>query len=130
MSTWGPTILHVASLVRIQPSAYHKHSPFQFVFGQPPNFTYLRVSDYVVYVPITPHQRTKMSHQQRLQICIAFDSPSIISYLELLASDIFKVRFVNCHFDETTFLPLGIEKLKPEEWHKIYFDIEHLGLSK
>ena len=30
----GHTILHVASLIHIRPTAYHKHSPMQFVCGQ------------------------------------------------------------------------------------------------
>ena len=30
---WGHTILHVASLIRIRPSAYHKYSPLQLAFG-------------------------------------------------------------------------------------------------
>ena len=40
---------------------------------------------------------------------------SMIRYLELLTGDIFKARFVDCHFDETTFPSLGREKLKTEE---------------
>ena len=35
--SWGHAILHVASLVRIRPTAYHKYSPFQLVLGQQPN---------------------------------------------------------------------------------------------
>jgi hypothetical protein len=38
---WGHVILHVASLVRIRLSAYHKYSPLQLVFGIPPNIFHL-----------------------------------------------------------------------------------------
>jgi hypothetical protein len=41
-----------------------------------------------------------MGPQCRLGIYIGFDSPSIIRYLEPLASDIFKAHFEDCHFDE------------------------------
>ena len=63
ISVWGHTILHAASLIRIRPSAYHKYSPLQLVFGQEPNISHLRIFVCVVYVPIAPLQRTKMGPQ-------------------------------------------------------------------
>jgi len=36
-----------------------------------------------------------------------------------MTSDIFPERFVDYHFDETTFPPLGGEKSKIEERHEI-----------
>jgi hypothetical protein len=55
-----------------------------------------------------------MGPQRRLEIYIGFDSPSIIRYLEPLASDIFNTRFEYCHFDENIFPSLGKEKSLPE----------------
>lgn len=63
-----------------------------------------------MYIPIVPPQRSKMGPQRRLRIYIDFDSPSIIRYLEPLTGYIFKVRFENCHFDESIFPSLGKEK--------------------
>ena len=55
---WGHIILRVASLVKIIPSAYHKYSHLQLVFGIPPNIFYLWTFGYAVYMPITaPHKR-------------------------------------------------------------------------
>ena len=60
VSTWGHAILHVASLVRIRPIAYHKLSPLQLVLGQQPNIFHLHTFGCAVYVPIAPPQRIKM----------------------------------------------------------------------
>ena len=49
-------ILHVASLVHIRPTVYHKFSPLQLVLGQQSNIFYLCTFIYVVYVPIAPPQ--------------------------------------------------------------------------
>ena len=51
-----------------------------------------------------------MGPQHRLGICVGFDSPSIIRYLEPSTSDVFKARFDDCHFDEIVFSKLGREK--------------------
>jgi transposase InsO family protein len=53
ISAWGHAILHAASLVRIRPTAYHKHSPLQLVFGQQPNIFHFRIHGCAVYVPIS-----------------------------------------------------------------------------
>ena len=34
MATWGYAILHVALLICIKPTSYHKYSIMQLVFGQ------------------------------------------------------------------------------------------------
>ena len=39
--TWDHTILHAAALVCIRPSAYHKPSPLQLAFSQPPSISHL-----------------------------------------------------------------------------------------
>lgn len=56
MSIWGHAILHVASLIRVRPSANHTYSPLQLAFGQEPNRSHLRMFSYAVYVPIAPQQ--------------------------------------------------------------------------
>ena len=61
-----------------------------------------------------PPQRTKMGPQRRLGIYVGFDLLSIIRYLEPLTGDVFKARFVDCHFNETVFPPLGGEKSIPK----------------
>src|SRR4051812_9456785 len=114
VSAWGHAVLHAASLIRLRPSAYHQYSPVQLVCGHQPDISHLRTFGCAVQVPIAPPQRTKMGPQRRLGIYVGFDSPSIIRYLEPLTGDLFTARFADCHFDETTFPPLG-EKNKPPE---------------
>ena len=114
ISAWGHVTLHVASLVRIRPTAYHKYSPLQLVFGQQPNIFHFCIFGCVVYVHISRPQRTKMGPQRRLGIYVGFDSPSIIRYLEPLTGDIFKACFDDCYFNETIFSPLGGEKSLPK----------------
>ena len=111
-TAWGHAILHVASLVRLRPTAYHKYSPLQLVNGQEPNISHLRVFGCAVYVPISPPQQTKMGPQRRLGVYVGFESPSIIKYLEPMTGDLFKARFSDCQFDETIFPALGGDKSK------------------
>ena len=111
-TAWGHAILHVASLVRLRPTAYHKYSPLQLVNGQEPNISHLRVFGCAVYVPISPPQQTKMGPQRRLGVYVGFESPSIIKYLEPMTGDLFKARFADCQFDETVFPALGGDKSK------------------
>jgi hypothetical protein len=111
-SAWGHTILHVVALIRLKPTASHKFSSLQSVSGREPNLSHLKKFCCVVYVPISPPQRTKMGPQRRLGIYIGFHSPSIIKYLEPLTGDVFTARFANCQFDETIFPILGGEKEK------------------
>ena len=54
ISVWGHVILHAASLVHIKPTAYHKYSTLQLVFGQQPNIFYFHILGCTVYVPISP----------------------------------------------------------------------------
>ena len=108
---WGHAILHATALVHIRLAANHQQSPFQLILGQIPNLSHLRVFGCTVQVPITPPQLTKMGPQRRSGIYIGFDSLSIIKYLEHLKRDIFRARFVDCHFDEVNFPSLGGDKL-------------------
>ena len=127
ISSWRHAILHATSLVRIRPTAYHKYSPLQLVFGQQPNIIHLRIFGCVVYVPIAPSQRTKIGPQRRLGIYVGFDSPSIIRYLEPLTDDLFKARFEDCHYNETVFPPLGGEKSLPEARREINWNVSTLS---
>jgi transposase InsO family protein len=108
-TAWGHAILHAVALIRIRPTSYHQHSPMQLVNGQEPNIYHLRTFGCVVYVPISPPQRTKMGPQRRLGIYVGYESPSIIKYLEPLTGDQFTARFADCHFDESDFPILGGE---------------------
>ena len=56
-----------------------------------------------------------MGPQRKLGIYVSFDSLSIIRYLEPMTGDIFKARFADCNFDETTFSLLGGEKSETKE---------------
>jgi hypothetical protein len=95
-STWGHTILHAAALIRLRPTASHKLFSLQLVSGREPNLSHLKKIYYVVYVLISPPQRTKMGPQRRLGIYIGFHSPSTIKYLEPLTGDIFTAHFADC----------------------------------
>jgi hypothetical protein len=111
-SALGHTILHVAALIKLRPTAFHKFSPLQLVSGREPNLSHLKIFGCAVYVPISPPQRTKMRPQRRYEIYIGFHSPSIIKYLEPLTGDVFTAHFADCQFDETIFPILGEEKEK------------------
>ena len=76
-------------------------------FGQEPNISHLRIFGCAIYVPIAPHQCTKMGPQRRLRIYVGFETPSIIRYLEPLTGDVFTARFADCQFNEVVFLTLG-----------------------
>ena len=110
--------MHAASLVRIRPIAYHGYSHSQLVLGKQPKISHLRIFGCAAYIPIAP-THTKMGPQRRLVIYVGFDYPSIIRYLEPLTGDVFTARFLDCHFNESIFPPLGGEKLVPEEQQEI-----------
>ena len=40
-------------------------------------------------------------------IYVGYDAPTIIRYLEPMTGELFTARFADCHFDETSFPPLG-----------------------
>ncbi|KAM1628851.1 hypothetical protein ACFX2K_017216 [Malus domestica] len=107
---WGHAILHAAKLVHLRPVATQPFSALQLVTGCELDISHLRVFGCTVYVPISPPLRTKMGSQRRMGIYVGYDSPSIIRYLEPLIDDLFTARFVDCHFYETVFPPLGGDK--------------------
>ena len=115
LSTRGYAIIHAGNLIRLHPTTNQDLSPLQLVLGYEPNISYLCVFGCAVYVPLTPTHRTKLGPQRRLGIYVGFQSSSIIYYIEPLTSEVFTARFVDCHFNEDVFPPLGGEKPIPEE---------------
>ena len=59
-----------------------------------------------------------MAPQRRFGIYIGYSSLSIIRFLEPLTSDLFTVRFANCHFDNANFSSLGTPKASKEDKQK------------
>ena len=112
-SAWGHAIIHAANLIHLHPTANQDLSPLQLVLGYQPNISHLRVFGCAVYVPFTPTHRTKLGPQCRLGIYVGFQSSSIINYIEPLTGEVFTTRFVDCHFNEDVFPPLGGEKPIP-----------------
>ena len=108
----GHAVLHAAALIRLRPTASLLQSPLQMVLGYEPDISHLRTFGCAVQVPIAPLKRTKMGPQCRLGIYVGFNLPSIIRFLEPTTSDLFTVRFADCHFNETMFHRLGHLKLK------------------
>jgi len=59
---------------------------------------------------------------KKVGIYIGYASLSIIKYLEPITRDLFTARFVDCHFDESTYATLGGEnkQLKKEiDWNTL-----------
>ena len=56
-----------------------------------------------------------MGPQHCLGIYVSFQSSSIINYLEPLIGEVFTAHFLDCHFDENVFPPLGGGNPIPEE---------------
>ena len=106
LSAWGHTIIHVANLIFLCPTANHNLSPLQLAKGYHLNISHLRVFGSVVYVSIAPTHRPKLGPQRRLGIYVGFQSASIINYIEPLMGEVFTARFADCHFDETFFLAI------------------------
>jgi hypothetical protein len=79
------------------------------VRGNPPSISHLRKFGCVVYIPISPPQRTPMGPQRKLGIYMGFKSRSIIKYIESMTGDLFTARFTDSIFDEDHFPALGGE---------------------
>ena len=119
LSARGHALLHAGNLIRLRPIGDHDFSPLQIVSGSQPNISHLRVFGCAVYVPIPPNQHSKMGPQRRLGIYVGFRSTLIIQYLEPLTGNLFTARFVDCHFDESVFPPLGGDKPIYNIWREI-----------
>jgi hypothetical protein len=106
-SCWGHAVLHAADLIQIRPTAYNTVSPLQLVRVNQPSISHMRKFGCVVYIPISPPQRTSMGPHRKLGIYVGYESPSIIKYLEPLTGDLFTARYADCIFDEDNFPALG-----------------------
>ena len=53
-SVWGHAILHVAILIRLTPTIYHKVCPLKLVMDKEPNISHLRIFECVVQVLVAP----------------------------------------------------------------------------
>ena len=125
LSTWGYTIIHVAHLIRLRLTANHDLSQLQLAKGYQPNISHLQIFGCDVYVPIALTHRSKLGPQRRLGIYVSFQS--IINYIEPLTGEVFIARFVDCHFDENIFPPLGGDKPIPEELREITWNESSLS---
>jgi hypothetical protein len=96
-------VLHTAALIQYRPCAIHH----QLARGQQTLISHLREFGCVVYMPISPPQRTSMGPYRKLGIYVGYDSLSIIKYLEPTTGDLFKARYADCIFDEDHFPALG-----------------------
>ena len=113
-SCWGHAVLHAADLIQLRPTAYHETFPLQLVRGNPSNISHLGKFGCVVYVPVSPPQRTSMGPHRKLGIYVGYSSPSIIQYLEPLTGDLFPARFADYIFNEDHFPALGGELYQKE----------------
>lgn len=69
--------------------------------------SHLKIFGCAVHILVAPPQRTKMGPQRRMGIYVGYESPTIIKYLEPTTGDVFKAKYADCHFDESTYPPLG-----------------------
>ena len=116
LSALGHAFIHAANLIRLRHATNHDLSQLQLAKGYQHNISHLQIFGCTVYVPIAPTDRPKLGPQRRLGIYVGFQSASIINYIEPLTGEVFTARFVDCHFDENLFSPLGGYKPIPEEW--------------
>jgi len=91
-SCWGHAVLRAAALIQYRPSAYHSTSPLELVREQQPKISHLRKFGCIVYVPISPDQRTVMGPHRKMGIYVGYESPSIIKYLKPKTGDLFTAR--------------------------------------
>jgi hypothetical protein len=109
-SRWGHTILHVAALIPYRPFAFNATSPHTLALGTTSNISHLRTFGYQVLVPIMGPKQSKHGPRRRKGIYVGFDSNSIIRYLEPTTADVYKARFIDCHFYEDVFSTLDTGK--------------------
>lgn len=108
-------------------SYFQLYSTLQLVLNYQSDLSHLRIFGFVVYVPISLTQRTKIWFQCCLEIYLGFDSHSIIRCLELLSGNSFKDRFTDWHFDETFFPSLEENKPQNEKQYEITWNISKLS---
>ena len=124
---WGHAIIHATNLISLRSTTNHDLSPLLLAKGYQPNISHFRVFGCAVYVPISPTHRPKLGPQRRLGIYVDFQSASIINYIEPLTGKVFTARFVDCHFDENLFLPLGGDRTIQKEWREITWNESSLS---
>lgn len=101
---WQHAVNHAAYL-----SGFWSHSalkymtPNELATGFMPDVSHLRQFGCTVYTPITPKPRSLTGPHRQLGIYIGCIGPSIILWLHPYTGSVFKARFVDCIFDETTF---------------------------
>jgi hypothetical protein len=108
-SAWGPAVLHANELLQYRPAAKMVESPHQLLNGEKPSVKHLRIFGCGVYTPIPNPKRSKLGIQQSLGIYVGYESPSIVKYLEPSTGKMFRARFLDCVFDETSFPKVGKE---------------------
>ena len=110
LTAWGHAILHAADLIRYRPSAGNKLSPHQLATGNAPDIKHLRKFGCSVEVPLDPTKRKKIGPQRKQGIYVGNVGNSLIKYLEPKTGDLFRARFLDCHFDEHNFPSMEIEQ--------------------
>ena len=103
---WGHAVLHVASLLKLRSTLLNTQTPHELLSGRPPDISHLRVSGCQIWIPLHDPHRHKIGAHRQQGVYVGFDSPSIIGYLDLTTSNLYKARFANCCFIETKFPPL------------------------
>ena len=64
---WGEAALTVVYTInRIPSPTTHNKSPFELLYGQPPDYSSLRVFGFACFVSLPPHERTKLQPRTRL----------------------------------------------------------------
>jgi len=112
MTCWGHAVLHAAALLNMRPTNNRDHSSIQLLTGVTPNASHLRIFGCAVFVPLPPTAVVKVGALRAPNIYVGFDSNSIIRYLDAKTGMLFKARFRDCVFDETTFPGLAGEDTK------------------
>ena len=120
-------VLHVATLLRFQPTLLNDHSPFELTSGQVPNVAHLRTFGCRIWVPVAePHRKTIGRHRHE-GIYVGFDLPSIIRYVIPSVGTLQRPRFQNCKFEENHFPSIETRKPSPslEFWAPETFILNH-----
>jgi len=128
-SCWGHALLHAADLIQMRPTAYRATSPLQLVHGNIPNISHLLKFGCAVYVSISPPKRTTMGPHRKLGIHVAYQSLSIIKYLEPLTGDVFTARYADSIFNEDHFLALGGGIKNHKQCQEIDWDAKDISYS-
>lgn len=127
LTAWGHAVMHAADLIRYRPSAGNKMSPHQLATGNAPDIKHLRKFGCSVEVPLDPTKRKKFGPQRKQGIYVGNVGNSLIKYIEPKTGDLFRARFLDCHFDEQHFPFMEIQEKLPAtvldiNWHTATID--------